>query len=429
MNEDMKDNMKDMNEMNDTMKDMIEVTGIKVENKSGNPKFKSMFAAFMAGAVVIGGLMFTSDKLNLFGYEAVSTPSSVAAAANSAAANVQTASLSPTGTNSVSAIAKSASPAIVKIETKVKQTNTGQNRRNPFQQGTQSGDTIENGIGSGFIFDSSGYILTNEHVIDGADEISVYVQGYDTPFTAKLLGSSYDLDLAVLQIQGDKAFPALKIGSSDNTEVGDWLVAIGNPYDFDYSVTTGVLSAKEREISIDDTQKTRNYKHLLQTDTAINPGNSGGPLLNLNGEVIGINTAVNSEAQGIGFAIPSSTFSSVVDKLKNNETIPKEPAPYIGVALQNITDDMLSDLKINSTKGAVVAEVEHGTPAFEAGIRQYDVILSVNGKASSSTEDITKAVQAASVGDELKVTISRDGETKDVTVKVGDKNTATNYQS
>ncbi|WP_394358181.1 S1C family serine protease [Paenibacillus violae] len=233
----------------------------------------------------------------------------------------------------------------------------------------------------------------------------------------------------MLQIQGDKAFPALKIGSSDNTEVGDWLVAIGNPYDFDYSVTTGVLSAKEREISIDDTQKTRNYKHLLQTDTAINPGNSGGPLLNLNGEVIGINTAVNSEAQGIGFAIPSSTFSSVVDKLKNNETIPKEPAPYIGVALQNITDDMLSDLKINSTKGAVVAEVEHGTPAFEAGIRQYDVILSVNGKASSSTEDITKAVQAASVGDELKVTISRDGETKDVTVKVGDKNTATNYQS
>jgi serine protease Do len=418
MNEDMKD-------MKDT-KDMINVTDIKVENKTGNIKFKSMFAAFMAGAVVIGGLMFTSDKLNLFGYDAGGVQSSVAAAANSADANVQTASLSPTGANSVSSIVKAASPAIVKIETKVKQTNNGQNRRNSFEQGTQSGDTIENGIGSGFIFDSNGYILTNEHVIDGADEISVYVQGYDTPFTAKLLGSSYDLDLAVLQIQGDKAFPALKIGSSDNTQVGDWLVAIGNPYDFDYSVTTGVLSAKERTISIDDTEGTRNYKHLLQTDTAINPGNSGGPLLNLNGEVIGINTAVNSEAQGIGFAIPASTFSAVVDKLKNNESI---PAPYIGVAMQNITDDMLSDLKINSTKGAVVAEVKHGTPAFEAGIRQYDVILSVNGTATSSTEDITKAVQAAAVGDELKVTISRDGETKDVTVKVGDKNAATSYQS
>lgn len=418
--------------MNDDMKDtkdMISVTDIKVENKMRNNKFKPMFAAFMAGAVVIGGLMFTSDKLNLFGFEDGAAQSSVAAAANTAAANVQTASLSPTGANSVSSIVKAASPAIVKIETKVKQTTNGQNRRNSFQQGTESGDTIENGIGSGFIFDSNGYILTNEHVIDGADEISVYVQGYDTPFTAKLLGSSYDLDLAVLQIQGDKAFPALKIGSSDNTQVGDWLVAIGNPYDFDYSVTTGVLSAKERTISIDDTEGTRNYKHLLQTDTAINPGNSGGPLLNLNGEVIGINTAVNSEAQGIGFAIPASTFSSVVDKLKNNESIPKEPAPYIGVALQNLTDDMLSDLKIKSTKGAVVAEVEHGTPAFEAGIRQYDVILSVNGTATSSTEDITKAVQAAAVGDELKVTISRDGETKDVTVKVGDKNAATSYQS
>ena len=284
------------------------------------------------------------------------------------------------GTNSISQITKASSPAIVKIETKVKQTNTSGNRRNSLQQGSQSGDTIENGIGSGFIFDDSGYILTNEHVINGADEIDVYVQGYDTPFTATLLGSSYDLDLAVLKIQGDKAFPALKIGNSDKAEVGEWVVAIGNPYDFDYTVTTGVLSAKEREISIDDDQGTRNYKHLLQTDTAINPGNSGGPLLNLNGEVIGINTAVNAEAQGMGFAIPAGTISSVVDKLKNNETIPKDPAPYIGVALQNISDDMLQDLKINSTNGAVVAEVQQGSPAFEAGIRQYDVILDVNGK-------------------------------------------------
>ncbi|GGI46936.1 peptidase S1 [Paenibacillus marchantiophytorum] len=399
------------------------------ENKTQGTKVKSMFAAFMAGAVVVGGLMFTSDKMNLFGYDAQSVQSGVAAgAANSAAANVQTASLTPTGTNSVSAIVKTVSPAIVKIETKVKQTNRGQNRRNTKQQGAESGDTIENGIGSGFIFDSSGYILTNEHVIDGADEIDVYVQGYDTPFTAKLLGSSYDLDLAVLQIQGDKAFPSLKLGNSDTAQVGDWLVAIGNPYDFDYSVTTGVLSAKERQISIDDEQGTRNYKHLLQTDTAINPGNSGGPLLNLNGEVIGINTAVNSEAQGMGFAIPASTISSVVDKLKNNETIPKEPAPYIGVALQNISTDMLEDLKINSTKGAIVAEVQQGTPAFAAGIRQYDVILDVNGTAISNTDELTKAVQAAAVGDELKITISRDGQTKNVTVKVGNRNTATNYQ-
>ncbi|NRF94784.1 trypsin-like peptidase domain-containing protein [Paenibacillus frigoriresistens] len=416
--------------MNEDMKNMINLNNIKVENKTRNTKWRPMFAAFMAGAVVVGGLMFTSDKLNLFGYAAGPVQSGVTAAAtNSTASGVQTASLTPSGTNSISSIAKAASPAIVKIETKVKQTNIGQNRRNLLGQGTESGDTIENGIGSGFVFDSSGYILTNEHVINGADEIDVYVQGYDTPFTAKLLGSSYDLDLAVLKIEGDKAFPALNIGNSDNTQVGDWLVAIGNPYDFDYSVTTGVLSAKERTISIDDEQGTRNYKHLLQTDTAINPGNSGGPLLNMNGEVIGINTAVNAEAQGMGFAIPASTISSVVDKLKNNETIPKEPAPYIGVALQNISDNMLDDLKINSTKGAVVTQVQQGTPAFQAGIRQYDVILNVNGTAISSTDDITKAVQAAAVGDELKITISRDGQTKDVIVKVGNRNAETGYQS
>ncbi|KRF03795.1 hypothetical protein ASG89_03295 [Paenibacillus sp. Soil766] len=417
--------------MNENRNNNVNLNDIKVEGKASNSRVKPIFAAFMAGAVVVGGLMFTSDKLNLFGYDTQTVQSSAvaASAANAAAAGVQTASLNNLGTNSISQITKASSPAIVKIETKVKQTSTSGQRRNSQQQGTQSGDTIENGIGSGFIFEDSGYILTNEHVIQGADEIDVYVQGYDTPFTATLLGSSYDLDLAVLKIQGDKAFPALKIGDSDAAEVGEWVVAIGNPYDFDYSVTTGVLSAKEREISIDDEQGTRNYKHLLQTDTAINPGNSGGPLLNLNGEVIGINTAVNAEAQGMGFAIPASTINSVVDKLKNNETIPKDPAPYIGVALQNITDDMLQDLQISSTNGVVVAEVQQGSPAFKAGIRQYDVITEVNGKGIANTEELTKAVQTAAVGDALKVKISRDGQTKDVSVQVGDKNEVAAYQS
>lgn len=416
--------------MNEDMNKHMDVTDIKVESKRNSSRVKPIFAAFMAGAVVVGGLMFTSDKLNLFGYDAQTVQSNITSAnAAAAAAGVQTASLNNSGTNSIPQITKASSPAIVKIETKVKQTNTSGNRRNSLQQGTETGDTIQNGIGTGFIFDDSGYILTNEHVIAGADEIDVYVQGYNTPFTATLLGSSYDLDLAVLKIQGDKAFPALKLGDSDTAEVGEWVVAIGNPYDFDYSVTTGVLSAKEREISIDDEQGTRNYKHLLQTDTAINPGNSGGPLLNLNGEVIGINTAVNAEAQGMGFAIPASTINAVVDKLKNNESIPKDPAPYIGVALQNITDDMLEDLKLNSTKGAVVAEVQQGSPAFAAGIRQYDVILDVNGKAITNTEELTKAVQATAVGDLLKMKISRDGQAKDVSVKVGDKNIVTGYQS
>ncbi|MFC5452842.1 S1C family serine protease [Paenibacillus aestuarii] len=418
-----------MNEnRNEEMNHMINLKDIQVTNKPRSSMMRTAFAAFMAGALAVGGLMYTSDKLDLFGVDGHNVQTSAAAATANTTGGVQTASLNSNGTNSVAQIAKASSPAIVKIETKINQKSQGNTRRNMLGQDSQSGDTIENGIGSGFIFDSNGYILTNEHVIDGADEIDVYVQGYDTPFTAKLLGSSYDLDLAVLKIDGDKAFPSLKIGNSDDTQIGDWLVAIGNPYDFDYSVTTGVLSAKEREISIDDEQGTRNYKHLLQTDTAINPGNSGGPLLNMNGEVIGVNTAVNSQAQGMGFAIPASTINSVIDKLKNNETIPKEPAPYIGVALQNLTNDMLSDLKIKSTNGAVVAEVVEGSPAFAAGIRQYDVIQDVNGKAIANADELTKAIQSAAVGDQIKLTISRDGQTKEVTVKVGDKNTVKSYQ-
>lgn len=279
---------------------------------------KSIFIAFMAGAVAVGGLMFASDKLNLFGGGPATSVSAAASAESSggaASGGVQPASLSASGTGSIAAIAKQASPAVVKIETQVTG-NHGVTGRPQRMNG--DGNSAQSGIGSGFIFDSSGYILTNEHVVEGADQILVYVQGYDKPFTAKALGSSYDLDLAVLKISGDKAFPTLPIGNSDTSQVGDWSVAIGNPYDFDYTVTAGVISAKDRSISIDDQQGTRNYKHLLQTDTAINPGNSGGPLLNLNGEVIGINTAINADAQGIGFAIPTSTVNSVLDQLKNN---------------------------------------------------------------------------------------------------------------
>ncbi|WP_231571192.1 S1C family serine protease [Gordoniibacillus kamchatkensis] len=403
--------------------------------------FRTAFAAFMSGALIVGSLMFASDKLNLFtGGVQPLVAGTAAAAGTSANGGVQTASYSASGPGTISEIAKAASPAVVKIETKTKASGSGSNSlyNSPFfrqfmgdggsgqPQQDGSGGLQESGLGSGFIFDSSGYILTNEHVIDGADEIDVYVQGYDKPFQAKLLGSSYDLDLAVLKIEGDKAFPSLAIGNSDDAQVGDWVVAIGNPYDFDYTVTAGVLSAKDRPISIDDTEGTRNYKHLLQTDTAINPGNSGGPLLNMNGEVIGINTAVNAEAQGIGFAIPTSTISSVLDNLKTGKTIPKEPAPYIGVSVQDVTSDMLGDLQLKSTDGALVAAVQRQTPAFAAGIRQYDVITAVNGKQVASADELTKQIQAAKVGDELTITISRGGQTQNVSVKVGDKNAASN---
>ncbi|MFE5317563.1 S1C family serine protease [Paenibacillus sp. NPDC056579] len=396
---------------------------------------KSMFAAFLAGAVVVGSLMFAADKYNLF---TVNGTSQVAQSSSSSAGagGAQTASYNTITNGSIASIAKEASPAVVKIETKVKASKQGNSMlEDPFlrqffgydgsqgqSQQNQSEELQPSGSGSGFIFQSTGYILTNEHVVDGADEINVYVQGHDEPYKATLLGNSYDLDLAVLKIEGDQPFPTLPIGNSDDVQVGDWVVAIGNPYDFDYTVTSGVISAKERPISIPDSKGTRNYKHLFQTDTAINPGNSGGPLLNMNGEVIGINTAVSADAQGIGFAIPTSTISSVLENLKNNVSIPKEPSPYIGVGVQEVTEDLAKDLNLPNTKGAYVADVQPKTPGFEAGLRPYDTIIAVNGTELSKPEDLTKKIQASKVGDKVKLTVIRDGKQQEFTVTVGDRN-------
>jgi serine protease Do len=212
------------------------------------------------------------------------------------------------------------------------------------------------------------------------------------------------------------------LGNVEGTSVGDWVVAIGNPYGFEHTVTVGVLSAKERPIAIPDQQGTRNYKHLLQTDASINPGNSGGPLLNLNGEVIGINTAVSSQAQGIGFAIPTSTINGVLDSLMKNVKIPKEPAPYIGVVLKDILQSYVKDLQLSNTDGTIVNSVSMGSPAFKAGIKTYDVILSVNGTQIKKKEELIAKIQAMKPGDKATLGIIRDGKKMDVAVTIGDKN-------
>ncbi|MBO9605556.1 MAG: trypsin-like peptidase domain-containing protein [Paenibacillaceae bacterium] len=415
---------------------------------------RTAFTAFVAGALVVGSLMFTADKMNLFtGDQGVlnsggsGNGSSVTLNNSSGDGAPKTTSLDVVRPNNIADIVENASPAVVKIETYVKQqsrsssggslfddpffrqffgdngggsTTPKQNQKN--QTTPNSGQLQEAGMGSGFIFEKSGYILTNEHVIDGADEIRVTVQGYDKPFTAKLLGNSYDLDLAVLKIEGDKDFAILPMGKADQVAVGDWVVAIGNPYGFDHTVTVGVLSAKERPISIPDEQGTRNYQHLLQTDASINPGNSGGPLLNLNGEVIGINTAVSSQAQGIGFAIPTNTIDSVLENLKNNVEIPKEPAPYIGISMQDIDQSYLSDLQLSSTDGTLVMDVTLSSPAFKAGVKKYDVITSVNGEAVKNSTELQTKVRALKVGDKATLGIVRDGKKMDITVTIGDQN-------
>lgn len=225
-----------------------------------------------------------------------------------------------------------------------------------------------------------------------------------------------------MKIEGTKDFATLALGNVEDTSVGDWVVAIGNPYGFEHTVTVGVLSAKERPIEIPDTQGTRNYKHLLQTDASINPGNSGGPLLNLSGEVIGINTAVSSQAQGIGFAIPTSTIQGVLDSLIKNVVIPKEPAPYIGVSVGNVPESYIKDLQLENTDGAYVDQVPMGGPAFKAGIKTYDVILSVNGAKVKTRDELIAKIQTFKVNDKVTLNLVRDGKKMDVVVTIGDKN-------
>jgi len=294
--------------------------------RKGGHSMKILLASFLAGALVIGGLSYMADKENLFsgGEQTVMSKGSTSSVQNS---GVTTAALS--SSNDIASVYKAASPAVVKIENYMTQTNSTMFDSNLLFGGRQGGRQQQQsselelmGSGSGFFFEKNGYILTNEHVVANATELKVTVQGYDEPLIAKVVGANNELDLAVLKVESPdgQAFPSLTLGDSNKTNIGDWVIAIGNPYGFDHSLTMGVLSAKERPITITDDQGDHEYKHLLQTDASINPGNSGGPLLNDQGEVIGINTAVNAEAQGIGFAIPTSTIAGVLNKLMTHST-------------------------------------------------------------------------------------------------------------
>jgi len=305
--------------------------------------------AFLAGVLTIGGFMYAADQNSWFDNKTVVQTSASASASQSTAgqnAGITTASVSVSNqveTGNISSIYNAASPAVVKIETFVQQqqqqgmrtrggiwfepgTREGympdDSQSGQGSQGAQSGSLQALGTGTGFIVDGSGYMMTNQHVIANADEIQVTLQDEETPYTAKVVGTREDLDIAILKIErtDGSTFPTVSFGDSDATNIGDMVVAIGNPYGFDQTLTVGVLSAKERPIQIQDGNTVRSYEHLLQTDASINPGNSGGPLLNANGEVIGMNTAGESEAQGIGFAIPSSTMLEVFQELVHSQT-------------------------------------------------------------------------------------------------------------
>ncbi len=304
----------------------------------------------------------------------------------------------------VPTVVAKASPAVVLVTAYVPTSTATFNPFNPLQAPTTT-TTTQVFLGSGSIISANGYILTNQHVVNGANRITVTVAGYTRPFTARLVGQDYSLDLAVLKISAPKPLPVIPFAPSTAIQVGQWVVAIGNPYGLSHTVTMGVISATGRPISIPVSNgPTRVYSDLLQTDAAINPGNSGGPLLNLYGQMVGVNTALASQAQGIGFAIPVSTVRSAVGQLISQGFVTHA---YLGVEITDLTAQIAKKLQTTVAHGAVVLAVSKGGPAQLAGIRIGDVITSLGGHPVTGVTSLESAISDFQPGAKVAVVVAR----------------------
>ncbi|HOD34741.1 MAG TPA: DegQ family serine endoprotease [Syntrophales bacterium] len=266
-------------------------------------------------------------------------------------------------------------------------------------------------LGSGFIISPDGYIFTNNHVVEKADKIKVKLSN-GKEYDAAVKGRDPRTDIALIKINPEGSLPAAKIGDSDKLRVGDWVVAIGNPFGLDHTVTVGIVSAKGRVIGAGP------YDNFIQTDASINPGNSGGPLINLAGEVVGINTAIVAHGQGIGFAIPVNMAKEILNDLKSKGKVTRG---WLGVSVQDITDDIAKGLKLKDQAGALVTEVFEGDPADKAGIKQGDIIKEVDGKTVRDTHELLRIVAMVPVGKKVNVKILREGATKDFQVIVAER--------
>ena len=290
------------------------------------------------------------------------------------------------------------------------------NRRGPGGQGGQ-GDADRaprriNSLGSGFIIDASGLVVTNNHVIADADEINVILND-GSKLPAQLVGKDSKSDLAMLRVKTDKTLKAVKFGNSDKLRLGEWVVAIGNPFSLGGTVTAGIVSARNRDINSGP------YDNYIQTDAAINRGNSGGPLFNLNGEVVGVNTAIISPSGGsigIGFAVPSNSALAVIDQLRQyGET----RRGWLGVRIQQVTDDIAESLNIKPPHGALVAGVDDKGPAKPAGIEPGDVVVKFDGRDVREMHDLPRIVADTPVGKEVDVVVIRKGKEETHRVKIG----------
>jgi len=285
--------------------------------------------------------------------------------------------------------------------------------RNPFEdflgpnQGDgQQRDFKQRSLGSGFLIDTDGFIVTNNHVIEDADQIKVILAD-DKEFDAELVGRDPKTDLALIRIEGANNLKPLELGNSENLRVGTWVVAIGSPFGLEQTVTAGIVSAKGRIIGSGP------YDDFIQTDASINPGNSGGPLLNMDGKVVGINTAIIASGQGIGFAIPIDMAKGIIDQLKDKGEVTRG---WLGVGIQDLTPELAEYYGLKAEKGVLVTQVFEGDPADKAGIKVNDIILSVDGKSVSTGRELSGMIANTPVGHKTKLQLIRDDRKKTLTV-------------
>ncbi|MEW6670849.1 MAG: DegQ family serine endoprotease [Thermodesulfobacteriota bacterium] len=279
---------------------------------------------------------------------------------------------------------------------------------NKFFGDDQQREFKQRSLGTGFIIDKAGFIVTNNHVVENADKIKAKLKSGDE-FDAVIVGRDPNTDLALIKIDAKKDLPTAKIGDSDSLRVGQWVVAIGSPFGFEQTVTAGIVSAKGRVIGSGP------YDDFIQTDASINPGNSGGPLINLQGEVVGINTAIIASGQGIGFAIPINMAKGIVDQLKSSGEVTRG---WLGVSIQPLSSELAAYYGIKDGKGVLVTDVFKGDPADQAGVRPQDIILEVNGKKVGDSRDLTRTIANMPVGETVTIKLLREGKEQQVKVKL-----------
>ena len=378
--------------------------------------------------IIIAATVFSGCRTNLFSGE--NSP-----AETSQTQSVPTAPPAPLVVDGVRAsyadVVEKTSPAVVRIESQVR-ANASQREQQQFPFGdddffrqfqsprqNQQRPPAERGLGSGVIISADGTILTNAHVIDGAEKITVQMNDNKT-YEAKLVGSDKPSDLAVIKIEGEN-LPFLNLGNSDTVRIGDIVLAIGNPLGIGQTVTAGIISAKGRRTGLSD----GSFEDFLQTDAPINRGNSGGALVNLNGELIGINSQILSTTGGsigIGFSIPSNMAKSVMDQLVQNGRVRRG---MLGVNIQNITPEMAQALDLKETSGVLVSNVRPGSAADKAGVKSRDIITAINGERIEDSNVLRNKVAGTLPGNPIKLTVTRDGAPQELVVTLDEFNVET----